>query len=70
MDDHGIHVPLEQWAKDLVEHALDRHAAKCPLAKRVATLEVRFSSAVAFMVGSGLLGGLAGALVSLLGGGG
>jgi len=64
-ENHEIHIPLEQWAKNLVDHALTEHTARCPLVDRVQKLEVRMVTAIAFMVGSGLLGGVSGYLASL-----
>ncbi len=59
-----ITVPLETWAEDLIDRALEKHSNRCPLRKRVGKLEVRLASLIAFMVGSGLLGGAAGAVLS------
>ncbi len=63
-DDRTINLPLETWAENLIDRALEKHSNRCPLRKRVERLEVRLSSLIAFMVGSGLLGGAAGAVLS------
>ena len=62
----AVKVPLPEWAEGLIDLALARHMANCPMRKRVETLEIRLASLVAFMVGAGLLGGGAGALVARL----
>ena len=56
-----IKVPLEKWAEDLIDRALEKHAHNCPLAPRVRRLEMRLWTLIGFMVGSGLLGGAVGA---------
>ena len=45
---------------------LAEHEARCPAHDRIQRLEVRLSSLVAFMCGSGTLGGLAGGLLAKL----
>ena len=58
-------------ARDEANHAIIQHISLCPLnsehiAERLRLLENRFSLLIGLMVGSGLLGGLAGgALIKL-----
>ena len=62
-------VPLERWVEEIVKRTVAEHVASCPMSPRVQRLEVRLSSLMAFMVGSGGLGGAAGGvIVKLLGG--
>lgn len=73
MSDNGrphANVPLEAWVEAIIDRALAKHQDGCPVRARVEKLEIRLASLVAFMAGSGLLGGVAGALVSRLFGGG
>ena len=53
----------------LIDRALARHRAECPLWGRVEKLEIRLASLIAFMLGAGLLGGGAGAILAKLIGG-
>ena len=63
-----IKVPLEEWTEDVIDRALAKHAASCPLRPRVERLELKLASLIAFMVGSGMFGGAFGALmVKLIG---
>ena len=72
-----VSVPLEQWVKEIVretvKEAFPEHARTCEAmqlvpvvketAKKVDELRMRFATLVGFMVGSGALGGAAGAVV-------
>jgi len=61
-------------AREAARCVLEEHRATCPIdavaetqrehSRRLGRLELRFVALVAFMAGSGLLGGLAGALIS------
>ena len=53
--------PLEEWAEKLIDRALLKHEARCPVVGRVQRLEVRFAALLGYMVGSGLVGGVLGA---------
>ncbi|MCX5676445.1 MAG: hypothetical protein NTX87_15700 [Planctomycetota bacterium] len=55
--------PLEPWVERVIDRALLKHMQTCPVALRVAKIEIRLSALVGFMLGSGLLGGAAGAMV-------
>lgn len=77
MHDHeGITLPpISQTrlvAREVAEQVLREHMGLCPFAalkieQRLRTVEVRFAALLAFMLGSGLLGGLTGAgLIQLL----
>lgn len=60
--------PLADWVERVIDRALEKHINTCPLHARVHRLEIRFSSFVAFMIGTGVVGGVAGSLLtSLLG---
>jgi len=63
-DTPTINVPLPDWADGLIDAALQRHAINCPLWDRVRKLEIRFAVLVAFMLGSGFVGGAIGSLLS------
>lgn len=65
-----MEVPLDEWSNALIDAALLRHAAKCPLADRVSKIETRMASLIGFMIGSGLLGGAVGSIISHMAGGG
>lgn len=56
-------VPLEKWIEEIIKRTVAEHVNSCPVAPRVSRLEIRLSSLVAFMAGSGLLGGTAGAVI-------
>ena len=67
----AIKVPLENWVREIAREAawtvIKEHRQECHIEqveKRVGQLEVRVSTLIGFMAGSGLLGGLAGALLS------
>ena len=71
-DAHSIQitVPLGTWAEELIERALARHIASCPVAprmleveRRAERIEVSFARLIGYMVGSGLLSG--GAVVAI-----
>jgi len=55
--------PLEPWVERVIDRALLKHMQTCPVATRVMKIELRLSALIGFMVGSGLLGGAAGAMV-------
>jgi hypothetical protein len=55
--------PLEPWVERVIDRALLKHMQTCPLAARVLKIELRLSALIGFMLGSGLLGGAAGAMV-------
>lgn len=68
-------VQLESWVRDIVTltaestiakyaAAIAEHAETCEAKKSVQRLEVRFGQLVGFMLGSGLLGGGAGAVIA------
>ena len=66
-----IKVPLERWVREIAREAattaLAEHQKQCKISaveERVAKVEIRQATLVGFMAGSGVLGGLAGALVS------
>ena len=59
-----INVPLDEWVEKIIDHALAKHEKRCPLAGRVRSLEIRFATLVGYMIGSGLVGGAAGAVVA------
>jgi len=62
-------VELQEWVKAIIHATVAEHQASCPTGIKVQALEVRLSSLVAFMAGSGTLGGVAGAVVvKVLGG--
>ncbi|HUU36145.1 MAG TPA: hypothetical protein VMW48_18905 [Vicinamibacterales bacterium] len=63
-DSMHVVVPLDEWAKELVSHALAEHLENCPVRERVRRLELRFIALVGLMLGSGALGGLVGGLFS------
>ena len=60
---------LEPWVKRIIRETVLEHQQSCPLAGRVARLEVRLAVFVAFMAGSGLLGGATGAFLARVFGG-
>lgn len=62
--DQKIEMPLEAWAEQLVDRCLSKHQNNCPVRSRVEKLELRFSSLIAFMAGSGLFGGAIGAVIA------
>jgi hypothetical protein len=68
------HFDLRLLAREEATKVILQHLALCPFAnlkieERVRSLETRFAALLGFMVGSGLLGGVAGAgLVKLFGG--
>jgi len=63
-----IAVPLDEWAEALIDRTLERHLNTCPVRERVEKLEVRLASLIAFMAGSGLLGGTVGAVIAKIAG--
>ncbi len=67
-----VRVPLDKFVRGIAREAawtvIKEHQKSCaaflglpPVIERVAKLEIRLSSLIAFMAGSGLLGGAAGA---------
>ena len=69
-----ISEPLDVWAEKLLAAALQRHSLWClkhGVGADLARLRIRFTALVAFMVGSGVLGGAAGAAMMkyMIGGG-
>ena len=72
-----ISVPLEQWVKEIVretiKETLPEHTRACEAmllvpvvrdtAEKVDKLRMRFATLIGFMIGSGALGGAAGAVV-------
>ena len=65
-----VSVKLEPWVKAIVDYAISRHIAECPIAPRIQSLEIRFSSLLGFMAGSGIIGGALGAgIVKVVAGG-
>ena len=64
MKERDITIPLEEWAEHLIDRALAKHRDQCPLYGRVRKLEIRFALLIGYMVGSGLVGGIVGALLS------
>ena len=77
-DNYPEHVPsadpslIAALAREAARDEIIRHLAGCPFAKlaieeRLRKIELRFSALVAFMCGSGLIGGTVGAsLIKLL----
>lgn len=66
-----VNVPLEEWvaavAHKAASVALEEHYQRCPVAeieRRLRVVETRSAAIYGFMVGSGFLGGAAGALLS------
>lgn len=49
---------FEPWVSRVIDVALLKHMAQCPVAGRVRNLEIRFVTLVACLVGSGIIGGL------------
>ena len=64
MPDPVISEPLDEWVERVIDRALLKHAASCPVSHRVTKLELRFAAFIAFMLGSGLVGGAIGSLLS------
>ncbi|HUX01406.1 MAG TPA: hypothetical protein VMY35_10555 [Phycisphaerae bacterium] len=64
MPDPVISEPLDEWVERVIDRALLKHAASCPVSHRVTKLELRFAVLVAFMLGSGVVGGAIGSLLS------
>lgn len=65
-----IDVPMPEWADGLIRRALAEHINNCPVAPRVQRMEIKFAALVGYMVGSGFIGGMAGAAIvgKLMGG--
>ena len=59
-----ITVPLDNWVVEIVDLAVEKHLNRCPVRERVARLELKFATLVGCMIGSGLLGGVAGSVLS------
>jgi len=64
-----MEIPIETWVEAIIRRTVAEHVASCPVNARVSKLEIRLSSLMAFMAGSGILGGGAGALIFRLMGG-
>ena len=61
-----VSVPLDEWAENLIDRTFQKHLANCPMRPRVEKMEIHFYALVGYMIGSGLLGGGAGALIAKL----
>jgi len=59
-----IREDLEPWVRRIIHETVLEHQQTCSLVPRVRRLELRLAIFIAFMAGSGLLGGAAGALVA------
>ena len=55
--------PLPDWVERVIDRALYKHQSLCPVVVKVNRLELRFAALVGYMVGSGVIGGAAGAAV-------
>jgi len=64
MPEPEISEPLDEWVVRVIDLCLLKHAENCPLKARVSKLELRFAVLVAFMLGSGVVGGAIGSLLS------
>ncbi|MBN2559911.1 MAG: hypothetical protein JXQ75_03150 [Phycisphaerae bacterium] len=53
--------PLPEWVERVIDRALYKHQSLCPVIVKVNKLELRFAALVGYMLGSGLVGGAAGA---------
>jgi len=49
--------------EEVVRRTMAEHVATCPVAPEVNKIKIRFASLLAFMAGSGTLGGLAGGIM-------
>ena len=59
---------LEPWVTRIIRGTVDQHILHCPVAPRVAKLELRFGILVGYMLGAGFIGGAGSALlIKLLG---
>ena len=74
-DLHKIEVPLDDFIREIAQSAarqvIAEHIVTCPLVishvfDRMTTLENRFSLLLGLIVGSGILGGTAGAMLAKL----
>ncbi|MCX5671139.1 MAG: hypothetical protein NTU94_07465 [Planctomycetota bacterium] len=66
MTPNEVTEPLEPWVERVIDRALLKHERRCVeqgLGRRLRVVEVRIAWLVGYMVGSGLLGGAAGAMV-------
>jgi hypothetical protein len=63
MTPNAVTEPLEPWVERVIDRALLKHMYTCPVAVRVTKIELRLSALIGFMLGSGMLGGAAGAMV-------
>ncbi len=68
-----IQVPLTDFVREVAKEAarevIEEHTRACPIVevgRRVRMLEISFAKLLGFMVGSGLLGGGAGAVAAKL----
>jgi hypothetical protein len=62
-------VPIEKWVEEIIRRTVAEHLATCPNVVRIQRLEVKWSTLMGFMAGSGTLGGIAGGIVSRILGG-
>jgi len=69
MTPNAVTEPLEPWVERVIDRALLKHMYTCPVAVRVTKIEIRLSALIGFMLGSGMLGGAAGAMVYRMFGG-
>lgn len=64
-----VHMELPEFVRAIVDHAMAQHQNACPMVPRIARMEIRFATLLGWMAGSGLGGGVAGALLSKMIGG-
>jgi len=58
-----LYKQLPPWAPLLVRAFIAEHSTTCPVRERVQRIEVRFGFLIGYMIGSGLIGGVAGSLI-------
>jgi len=61
-----VTVPLTDWVREIVRQAVAEHITMCPMGERVQKLEMRASTLIGFMVGSGVISGGAVGLIAKL----
>ncbi len=59
-----VNVPLDEWTETVIDRALAKHIAACPMPERVRKLEIRFAALLGWMTGAGVVGGAAGAMIA------
>ena len=59
-----INVPLEEWVTVIIERTVQNHAATCPVPGKLQKLEMKFSTFIGYVIGSGTCGGVIGSLFS------